>query len=29
VLDGELGPFIGALTAQEQAERLEAMGEVG
>jgi peptide chain release factor 1 len=29
VLDGELDPFIGALTAQEQARRLEAMGEAG
>ncbi len=27
VLDGDLDPFIDKLTAQEQAERLEAMGE--
>lgn len=29
VLDGELDPFIDALTAQEQAERLQEMGEGG
>jgi peptide chain release factor 1 len=29
VLDGDIDVFIEALTAQEQAERLEAMGEVG
>jgi len=29
VLDGDLGPFIDRLAAQEQAERLEDMGEAG
>jgi peptide chain release factor 1 len=27
VLDGNLEPFVGALTAQEQAQCLEAMGQ--
>jgi peptide chain release factor 1 len=29
VLDGEIDPFIDALTEQEQAQRLEEMGESG